>query len=59
MFKLQLITQAFTCQSISKILKHIYFNTILDYLLHLVLLSLLTLPIVHFTSFILNGKQIN
>jgi len=59
MFKLQLITQAFSCQCISKLLKHIYFNTILDYSLHLVLLPLLTLSIVHFTPFILNGKLIN
>ena len=59
MFKLQLITQAFPCQCISKLLKHIYFNTILDYTLHLVLLPLLTLSIFHFTPFILNGKQIN
>ena len=59
MFKLQLITQAFSCQCISKLLKHIYFNTILGYTLHLVLLPLLTLSIFHFTPFILNGKQIN
>lgn len=59
MFKLQLITQAFSCQCISKLLKHKYFNTILDYTLHLVLLPLLTLSIFHFTPFILNGKQIN
>ena len=59
MFKLQLITQAFSCQCISKLLKQIYFNTILDYTLHLVLLPLLTLSIFHFTPFILNGKQIN
>lgn len=59
MFKLQLITQEFSCQCISKLLKHIYFNTILDYTLHLVLLPLLTLSIFHFTPFILNGKQIN